>query len=82
MVLQGQLLFSVCVCVYAFMYLYMHVCIFKLCVCVCVCVCVSVITRVIFPLLDIIPDVYIVPVGISYDRLMDGNFCREQMVRL
>ncbi|ESP00725.1 hypothetical protein LOTGIDRAFT_112564 [Lottia gigantea] len=26
-----------------------------------------------------IPDAYIVPVSISYDKLIDGNFCREQM---
>jgi len=27
-----------------------------------------------------IEDAYIVPVSISYDKLVDGNFVREQMV--
>ena len=30
----------------------------------------------------VVPDVYIVPVGISYDKIVDGNFSNEQMVRL
>jgi len=29
----------------------------------------------------VIEDAYIVPVSISYDRLVDGNFVEEQMVR-
>jgi len=29
----------------------------------------------------VIEDAYIVPVSISYDRLVDGNFVKEQMVR-
>jgi len=28
----------------------------------------------------VIEDAYIVPVSISYDRLVDGNFVEEQMV--
>jgi len=31
--------------------------------------------------LGVIDDAYIVPVSISYDKLVDGNFCDEQMVR-
>ncbi|XP_041371344.1 glycerol-3-phosphate acyltransferase 1, mitochondrial-like [Gigantopelta aegis] len=26
-----------------------------------------------------VPDAYVVPLSISYERLVDGNFCREQM---
>jgi len=28
----------------------------------------------------VIDDAYIVPVSISYDKLVDGNFVKEQMV--
>ncbi|XP_025093580.1 glycerol-3-phosphate acyltransferase 1, mitochondrial-like isoform X2 [Pomacea canaliculata] len=27
----------------------------------------------------IIPDAYVVPINISYDKLLEGNFCKEQM---
>jgi hypothetical protein len=30
----------------------------------------------------LIEDVFIVPVSISYDKLVDGNFNKEQMVQL
>jgi len=30
--------------------------------------------------LGVIEDAYIVPVSISYDKLVDGNFVEEQMV--
>lgn len=30
--------------------------------------------------LGVIPEAYIVPVSISYDKLVDGNFVKEQMV--
>jgi hypothetical protein len=29
---------------------------------------------------DVVDDVLIVPISISYDRLVDGNFTKEQMV--
>jgi len=29
---------------------------------------------------DVIDDVLIVPISISYDKLVDGNFTKEQMV--
>jgi hypothetical protein len=30
---------------------------------------------------DVVEDVFIVPVSISYDKLVDGNFNKEQMVQ-
>ncbi len=30
---------------------------------------------------DKIEDINLVPVAISYEKLIDGNFCSEQMVR-
>lgn len=29
-----------------------------------------------------VEDVYIVPIGINYEKLMDGNFSTEQLVSL
>ena len=29
---------------------------------------------------DVIEDAFIVPVSVSYDKLVDGNFAKEQMV--
>jgi len=34
----------------------------------------------IFIILGIIEDVYIVPIGINYDKILDGNFRNEEMV--
>ena len=40
-----------------------------MCVCVCVCVCVGV-----------IDDVMVVPVGISYDKLIERKFIRHELM--